>query len=205
MRGIIHTSESEVSEMAKNDKTENKVKKADKKTGKKCGALVAFLALAAMVCGCAQTGAQPSRSQTLNNDFKDCIVIVAGQATVSNTTVVANSEDGLQPVELFTQTMKNEGSEQNTPTASPTQTTRIDPKTDVNTTGGRTAGVLESIVGAFGTWLTTPSGKDAVKAADASAASTAGGSTCTDGNCSPSGSCPSGNCSEGTCTDCQLK
>lgn len=181
--------------MAKTDKADKKTKKADKKTGRKCGALVAFLALAATLCGCAQTGAQPSRSQTLNNEFKDCIVVVAAHATVTNTTVVANSEDGLQPIELFTQTMKNEGSESNAPTATPTQTTRIEPKTDVNTTGGRTAGVLESIVGAFGTWLATPSGKEAA----ASAAN-----TCTTGNCK-TGACTDGSCSEaGVCTDCQV-
>ena len=190
--------------MSKNDKTEKKVKKVEKKTGKKCGALLAFLALAAsLVTGCAQTGAQPSRSQTINNDFDDCIVVVAAHATVTNTTVVANSEDGLQPIELFTQTMKNEGSESNTPTASPTQTTRIDPKTDVNTTGGRTAGVLESLVGSFGTWLATPSGKEATATAAAASASAA----CPGGNCSPGGTCTDGSCSSGACTDgsCSVK
>lgn len=180
--------------MSKNDKTDKKVKKADKKTGKKCGALVALFALASMFStGCSSTGAQPSRSQTLNNEFKDCIVVVAARATVTNTTVVANSEDGLQPIELFTQTMKNEGSEQNTPTSTPTNTTRVDPTTDVNTTGGRTAGVLETLIGSFGTWLATPSGKtataDAAKTAAANCAdgecTTDNSSACTGGNCSP--------------------
>ena len=181
--------------MAKTDKTDKKIKKCDKKTGKKCGAIALLLSACCLLHGCAQTGSQPSRSQTLNNDFKECIVIVAAHATVTNTTVVANSEDGLQPIELFTQTMKNEGSESNAPTATPTQTTRIEPKTDVNTTGGRTAGVLESIVGAFGTWLATPSGKEAA----ASAAN-----TCTTGNCK-TGACSDGSCNEaGVCTDCQV-
>lgn len=179
--------------MSKNDKTDKKVKKADKKTGKKCGALVALFALASMFAtGCSSTGAQPSRSQTLNNEFKDCIVVVAARATVTNTTVVANSEDGLQPIELFTQTMKNEGSEQNTPTSTPTNTTRVDPTTDVNTTGGRTAGVLETLIGSFGTWLATPSGQTAT--ADAAKAATA---NCADGECTTdnSSACTGGNCS----------
>lgn len=180
--------------MSKNDKTDKKVKKADKKTGKKCGALVALFALASMFAtGCSSTGAQPSRSQTLNNEFKDCIVVVAARATVTNTTVIANSEDGLQPIELFTQTMKNEGSEQNTPTSTPTNTTRVDPTTDVNTTGSRTAGVLETLIGSFGTWLATPSGRtataDAAKTAAANCAdgecTTDNSSACTGGNCSP--------------------
>lgn len=153
--------------MAKNDKTEKKIKKADKKIDKKCGALIALAALSsAIILGCAQTGSQPSRSQTLNNDFRDCIVIVAAHASVTNTTVTANSEDGLQPIELFTQTMRNDGSESNSPTSSPTQKTDIKPQTDVNTTGGRTAGILESITSAFGTWLTTEDGKKSVGSSD---------------------------------------
>lgn len=174
-----------------NGKADKKTAKCDKKCGKKCGIAIAMLALAAVVCGCASTGAQPSRSQTQNNDLRNCIVVIAASATVSNTTVVASSEDGFLPSEIFTQTMKNEGNEQNTPTATPTNTTRIDPKTDVNTTGGRSAGVLESIVGAFGTWLATPSGKSAV-------------SGCADGSCSDS-DCPDGICSEpSSCRDCEV-
>ena len=63
--------------MAKTDKTDKKIKKIDKKTGRKCGALIAFLALSAMLCGCLHPEGQPSRSQTQNNDFNHCIVIVA--------------------------------------------------------------------------------------------------------------------------------
>lgn len=168
--------------MGKTDKADKKVKKCDKKTSKKCGVMLAFLAMAAsLILGCAQTGSQPSRSQTLNNDFKNCVVIIASKATVSNECVSVEGGHG-SANEIFTQTMKNEGAEQNTPTSSPTQTTRIEPKTDVNTTGGRTAGVLDSLVGSFGTWLTTPSGKEAAANAAASAKSTDG--SCTDGACS---------------------
>ena len=115
--------------MAKTDKADKKIKKVDKKTGKKCGALLAFLALAATLCGCAQTGSQPSRSQTMNNDFSRCVVVIASKATVSNDCVVAEG-DGIQPNEIFTQTMKNEGSESNAPTATPTLD--IKPQTTLN-------------------------------------------------------------------------
>ena len=171
--------------MAKTDKTDKKIKKCDKKTDRKCGALIAFLALAAMLCGCLHPEGQPSRSQTQNNDFSHCIVIIASRASVSNETVTAEGGDG-SCNECFTQTMKNEGSEQNSPTMTPTQTTDVSPKTDVNTTGGRTTGVLESLIGSFGTWLTTPSGKEAA-------------AKCVDGRC-PDGSCPDGNCA-----DCTVK
>ena len=113
-------------------KVEKKTAKADKKTGRKCGALVAFLALAAMLCGCASTGAQPSRSQTQNNELNNCIIVIAASATVSNATVVAESPDGFIPSEIFTQTMKNEGSETNQPKATPTN----EVKTDVKATYG---------------------------------------------------------------------
>ena len=190
--------------MSKNDKTEKKVKKADKKCdkkcGKKCGAILAFFALAVTLCGCLHPEGQPSRSQTQNNDFSHCIVIIASRASVSNETVSAEGGDG-SANEIFTQTMKNEGSEQNSPTMTPTQTTDVSPKTDVNTTGGRTAGVLESLVGSFGSWLATPSGKEAT--ATAAAASAA----CPGGNCSPGGTCTDGSCSSGACTDgsCSVK
>lgn len=167
----------------KADKKVKKVKKTDKKTGKKCGTLIALFAIASVFCsGCASTGAQPSRSQTQNNTFDRCIVVIAADVSATNETVIAKSGDGFVPSEIFTQTMKNEGNETATPTASPTNTTRIDPKTDVNTTGGRSAGVLESIVGAFGTWLATPSGKAA--AADSAKSGTAD-ANCPGGNCSP--------------------
>lgn len=164
--------------MGKTDKTDSKVKKCDKKADKKCGAVLAFLALAAsLVYGCAQTGSQPSRSQTLNNDFHNCVVVIASKVSVSNECVTAEGGNG-SANEIFTQTMKNEGSEQNTPTATPTQKTEVSPKTDVNTTGGRTAGVIETLIGSFGTWLTTPSGKEAAASVAAST------DACTDGSCS---------------------
>ena len=180
----------------KTDKADKKVKKTEKKTCKKCGALIALFALASVFAtGCASTGAQPSRSQTQNNNFDRCVVVIAADVSVTNETVIAKSGDGFVPSEIFTQTMKNEGNETATPTASPTNTTRIDPKTDVNTTGGRSAGVLESLIGSFGAWLATPGGKEAAaKAAQNCPDGNCG--ECSDGSCSIGGAnCPGGNCS----------
>ena len=79
-----------------------------------------------------------------------------------------------------------------TMTATPTNTTDIKPKTDINTTGGRTAGVLETLIGSFGTWLATPSGKTATADAAKTAAANCADGKCTTGNCS---TCTDGNCS----------
>lgn len=174
----------------KANKTEKKIKKVDKKVGRKCGALITLIALSSIIAtGCASMGSQPSRSQTQNNDFRNCVVVIASRASVSNECVSAEGGDG-SANEIFTQTMKNEGSESNAPTATPTNTTDIKPQTDVNTTGGRTAGVLDSLVGQFGTWLTTPSGKTAASQAVITT------SDCTDGSCSESSSSSGGQCSD---------
>lgn len=173
-----------------------KVAKGKAKLRRKLGkvkAILVLFALAAVASGCASTGSQPSRTQSQNNEFKDCTFILAAKATVSNQTIQAEGDATLPCIELFTQTQGNDGSETVSPTATPTNTTDIRPDVDVNTTGGRTAGVLESIVGAFGTWLTTDSGKAAVN----TSGTTSGGS-CTTGNCSPSGGCTDGSCSDST-------
>ena len=168
-----------------------KVAKVAKKCGKGAKALLLALAVGALF-GCASTGSQPSRSQNQENKFDKCVFIMAQKAVVSNDCVQAEGGDNSTPYEMFTQTQGNDGSETVSPTATPTQTTDIHPDTKVNTTGGRTAGVLESLIGSFGTWLTTPSGKEAT--ATAAAAATASSAACPNGNCSEGGSCPNGNC-----------
>ena len=145
--------------MSKSDKTDKKVKKADRKTGRKCAWLVLF-ALAATLCGCMDPGGQPSRSQSQNNELKDCIVIIASRVSVSNATAVAESEDGIMPNEMFTLTMKNEGSESNSPTMTPTQTTDVRPDVDVTVpvnkanagTSGASGGALEHVLSAGADW-----------------------------------------------------
>ena len=190
------------------EKVAAKVAKGKAKVAKKCGkaakTLLFALAVGALF-GCASTGAQPSRSQNQENKFDKCVFIMAQKAVVSNDCVQADGGDNSMPYEMFTQTQGNDGSETVSPTATPTQTTDIHPDTNVNTTGGRTAGVLESLIGSFGTWLTTPSGKEA--AATAVAAATSSSASCQNGNCSPNGTCTDGSCSSGACTDgsCSVK
>lgn len=79
-----------------------------------------------------------------------------------------------------------------TQTASPTQSTDVSPKTDVNTTGGRSAGVLETAISAGANWLMSPSKSN-------SATPAAKSSACADGSCAP---CTDGSCSK--CADCEL-
>ena len=117
-------------------KTKAKAKVAAKtgKTGKKkvCAAL-ALTAGIALIVGCASTGEQPARSQTQQNDIRDCIIIAgASKVTVSNKVVVAEAEIDPATIELFTQTQANEGSETISPTATPTLT--VDTDADLNLT-----------------------------------------------------------------------
>ena len=195
---------------AKVAKGKAKVAKKCSKVAKKCGKSAKELLLALAVgalFGCASTGAQPSRSQNQENKFDNCVFIMAQKDVVSNDCVQADGGDNSMPYEMFTQTQGNEGSETVSPTATPTQTTDIHPDTNVNTTGGRTAGVLESLIGSFGTWLTTPSGKEATATATAAAAATSSSASCPNGNCSSNGTCTDGSCSSGACTDgsCSVK
>lgn len=177
--------------MSKIDKVKAKVAAAKtkiaakaKKTAKVARALVALFALASVVTGCAT--ADPSSRSTAGKygDIKVCVEIDQREATsnVVNVTVPVTLGDAAIA------SADSSGSTE-TQTATPTNTTKIDPKTDVNTTGGRTAGVLETLIGSFGTWLATPSGKTAT--ADAAKAATA---NCADGNCT------TGNCSDGNCS-----
>lgn len=118
---------------AKN-KAKAKVAAKTGKTGKKkvCAAL-ALTAGIALIVGCATSGEQPARSQTMHNDFQKCIVIVgASKATVSNEVVVAETEVTPYAIELFTQTQANDGSETVSPTATPTLT--VDTDADLNLT-----------------------------------------------------------------------
>ena len=121
---------------AKVAKGKNKVaKKCGKKT-KKVAAVVALLAFAAVLDGCLYPTA-PSRSQNLT--IRDCDIRIYGGG--AETGDVARVEIASQAMAIETS-----GTENNTNT--PTQTTDIKPDVDVNTTGGRTAGILESAISA---------------------------------------------------------
>ncbi len=163
-------------------KTAAKVAKGKEKVEKKCGraakcaALLLASGLAALFCGCSTTGEQPARSQTQNNNFDGCIFVIAARASSTNGAVSAEG-DALPSVEWFTQTQANEGSETVSPTASPTNTTDVKPQTDVNTTGGRTAGILETALQAYAA--------PRASSGTGSAAPAPSGADCTDGSCTP--------------------
>lgn len=157
-----------------------KVKAAEKKAKfkAKMKAALAFVAFGVLCCGCATS--EPASRLTrgeygditvrLENSHSNYVHVTVGDAAYASADSKGSTE---------------------TQTANPTNTTDIKPETNVNTTGGRTAGILESMIGAFGAWLATPSGT----AAAANAAKSGG--ACTGGDCSY---CPDGNCD--TCTDC---
>ena len=110
------------------DKAERKLAAARIKIAKKTkrsAAAVACIALALFVAGCVAPGdqQQPSRSQTQNNDFRDCMV--------SNRIVRADGSKDVPSLELFTQTLANDGSETVSPTATATPTMDVRPDIDV--------------------------------------------------------------------------
>lgn len=166
-------------------KVKAKVGKAVK--GAKCA--IILLALASVI-GCMDTN-PASRATSSADKVGDITVKFENCSNCTGTVNFTKGDSALASAD-------SSGSTE-TQTLSPTQKTDVSPKTDVNTTGGRSAGVLESIVGAFGTWLTTPSGKEA--AATSAAAATA---NCKDGSC-PAGNCSDGSCSDGSCAECTVK
>ena len=113
-----------------------KIAKAKRKVARKCkgcAAVVAAVGIALVLCGCA-TGesTQPAKSQTMENTFKDCIVVVATRCSVSNRVVRADGTKDIPAVELFTQTqsLENSGTETATQTSTQTPTTDVKPKID---------------------------------------------------------------------------
>ncbi len=170
------------------EKVKAKVAKAKEKVKAKvgkCAKCAVILAALAAVAGCMDTN-PASRATSSADEIGD---IDAKIENCSNCTVNINFTKG----DSALASADSSGSTE-TQTATPTKTTDIRPQTDVNTTGGRSAGVLESIVGAFGTWLATPSGKAAAESAAA----------CPDGKCA-TGNCADGSCTDGSCSDCTIK
>lgn len=130
-------------------KIAEKKKKIEEKIGKKTAKVAGLLfTLAFILTGCA-TSDPSSRSTTARY----------GDITINGNNNRVTLGDGAIA------SADSSGSTETT-TSSPTNTTDIKPKTDVNTTGGRTAGILESITSAFGTWLTTEDGKKSVGSSD---------------------------------------
>ncbi len=140
-------------------KTAAKIAAAKRKIARKCkgkcAALLAALGLAVVLAGCSTSNsAQPAKSQTQNNTFDDCIIVVATKCSVSNRVVRADGTKDIPAVELFTmaQSQESSGTESFSPTATQTPTTDVKPDIDVhyndamkNATDA-SRGVLESLV-----------------------------------------------------------
>ena len=170
------------------EKVKAKVAKAKEKVKAKvgkCAKCAVILAALAAVAGCMDTN-PASRATSSADKVGDFDFRMEG---CSNCHFAVNFTKG----DSALASADSSGSTE-TQTATPTKTTDIRPQTDVNTTGGRSAGVLESMVGAFGTWLATPSGKAAAESAAA----------CPDGKCA-TGTCTDGSCTDGSCSDCTIK
>lgn len=137
--------------------------KATKSRIKRKVKAVAAIALLAILTGCATS--EPA-SRVTKAEYGDIVVEVANS---SNTTVNLTLGDGALS------SSDSAGSTEST-TANPTNTTDVKPDVDVNTTGARSAGVLETAIsGLLG------AGKGS--SADPHA------TTCTDGSCSPCKDC----------------
>ena len=123
-------------------KARAKANKAKNKIAAKCGkcskgkrrSAVAIAALCAgLLYGCATSdSAQPAKSQTQNNTFDDCVIIIATTASISNRVVRADGSKEAPAAEIFTQTqsLESSGSESYAQTA--TQTPTVDVRTKID-------------------------------------------------------------------------
>lgn len=143
------------------EKVARKVAKAKAKIARKvkrgeavASAVTAF-ALVFLLCGCATSEAlQPAKSMTQNNDFDDCIIIVASKVNLAKDGKATAEGGGLPTLELFTQTqsLESTGSTDTiSPTATQTPTTDVKPDLDVRYNDALSAasatskGILESL------------------------------------------------------------
>lgn len=178
-------------------------RKIARKCKGKCAALLAALGLAVVLAGCSTSNsAQPAKSQTQNNTFDDCIIVVATKCSVSNRVVRADGTKDIPAVELFTmaQSQESSGTESFSPTATQTPTTDVKPDLDVhyndamkNATDA-SKGVLESLIdtsakSVLQMMAEKKTGTVQVTKTDGSTATVeckdGQCSLCTDGSCSP--------------------
>ena len=142
------------------EKAAVKVARKKRKLVRKCKGTACALLLfgLALLCGCATSDSmQPAKSQTQNNTFDDCIIVVAMHASISNRVVSADGTKEAPAVELFTQaqSLESTGSTETiSPTSTQTPTTDVKPDVDVhyndavkNATDA-SRGVLESLAAA---------------------------------------------------------
>lgn len=218
-------------------KKENKIEKAkDKakrklatklaKVATKTGEAVGAIALIALIAGCMAPGdmEQPARSQTMNNTFRDCVIIANARQVALDTkakTLDAEADTMSAPLELWTQTQANEGSETVTPTATSTPSMTIDTdaaldipvnKANSGTSAATgTVGALEKLAGAGADWVTnkingTGQGQESSAKGTGENAKTAAGG-CEGGDCDIGGDCSDGSCDIGGCEggNCNIK
>lgn len=159
--------------------TAAKAKIAAKARGKSAAKTsAALVAVALMLAGCSTSEPASRLTRSEVGDLAPSIEINVAEGSSSNTfTITANIKLGDGAIS----SADSSGSTETT-TANPTNTTDIKPDTDVNTTGGRSAGVLETLIGA------APS---IIKASTGSA-----GSASTTGECK--------DCTTGECKDCTV-
>ena len=191
------------------EKAAAKIAKAKAKIARKAkrgvAAVVAALAIAALLTGCATSdNAQPAKSATMNNDFRDCVIVVATQASVSNRVARADGTKDAPAVELFTitQSLETGGNDATTQTTTqtPTNTTDTDAALDVpvnkaNSGTSAAGGAAEKLLGAGADWLSGKlNGSSTSTTAAASTTQSASSGDCKDGSCT-TGACTDGNCS----------
>lgn len=201
------------------DKAKGKMAKAAAKIARKCrkGGKCAALGLA-FLCGCATSdSAQPAKSQTQNNTFDDCTIIIAAKVKLptAGTNATIEADGGTLPtLELFTQTqsLESTGSTDTfSQTATQTPTTDIKPDIDVHYndavgTGGNAAATFlsslsaESFAALRDYIKSGKSGKVTVTTKDGKTETL----DCADGTCTYSGgTITAADCD--ACTDCSPK
>ena len=116
---------------AKVAKAKQKIARKAKGGAKVALALVALALLVTTGCTSAQS-AQPAKSQTQTNDIRDCVIVIAANAVVSNGVVSADG-GGAPSLEILTQTQSLESTgSTDTFGQSATQTPTTDIKPDVD-------------------------------------------------------------------------
>ena len=146
-------------------KSKNRKAKKTRKAAT-ASALVAALGVAAL-CGCATSDPASRATSATYGD----IIVKADNS--SNVTVRVTLGDGAIA------SADSSGSTE-TMTATPTNTTDIKPDVDVNTTGGRTAGVLETAIAAGSSALVNAMTSDKT---NESATTSSASAECADGSC----------------------
>lgn len=154
--------------MSENKRKKLAAKKAKAKAKKSKIKGVVIVAILAALCGCSSS--EPA-SRLTRGEYGDITVDVREASNITVNLTVGDAAYASADSEGSTETQ----------TANPTNTTDVKPDVDVNTTGGKTAGILESAI-------------------SAGAALLKGDSTCPAGNCSAS--CDTGTCEGGVCSTC---